>query len=581
MAPDSRLLIGQASQMWSWAMGRRAASLQLLLVVTAHSRKIAVGSSSHAASPLRHTPEPPRSFRHKETESKALDSSPAAQAGMKKAFKRKVYESDSDSEIDSYSNRGQKLKKRARFAHKGQLVPTNGPSSYREVPFALMMPVSQTSPADRQKYVEYAGLRRPILHRNPLLIDDEGYEIESDDDDDRLQEAEALASELNPYANIQLEHLLAPLTASTGLSTHQTLSKPFTSKTLTKLVDQSCDNMRKENRSLWQVRHLLTALCGDFTWVPCEMMVKPSDIELFTDNHVARHLLSLSKAHGGGSQGALPSTGINGDVPGQNGIEAGGVLPDNVGEVLQSDKSATEDADVSMVDADPVGQNGSRPDQGATHEATPNGEVNGSASTPTLKQEDSEPKSGPRGVEKNKSQENVDDAVNPKSGGDKGPGATSLARIGEGEALVDAHEFNELSNGVQEGHIPLEGLGQLFVHPMFIAPVGTKPDRDVGLPEQEAEDIRRLLALYVQKQEEVCRGAKKLFLGLLRAEKLRKDVLHWSKAEAHSGPNRDMSDGEDWYDKEEWGLTEDLKKGQDEEEEDTTTTGKKTRNRRT
>jgi hypothetical protein len=42
-----------------------------------------------------------------------------------------------------------------------------------------------------------------------------------------------------------------------------------------------------------------------------------------------------------------------------------------------------------------------------------------------------------------------------------------------------------------------------------------------------------------------------------------------------------MSDGEDWYDKEAWGLVEDLKKGQDEEEEDTTTTGKKTRNRRT
>lgn len=60
-------------------------------------------------------------------------------------------ESDSDSEIDSYSNRGQKLKKRARFAHKGQLVPTNGPSSYREVAFALMMPVSETSPADRHE----------------------------------------------------------------------------------------------------------------------------------------------------------------------------------------------------------------------------------------------------------------------------------------------------------------------------------------------------------------------------------------------------------------------------------------------
>ncbi|KAH7157601.1 RXT2-like protein [Dactylonectria estremocensis] len=481
-------------------------------------------------------------------------------AGMKKAFKRKAYESDSDSDIDSYSNRGQKLKKRARFAHKGQLVPTNGPSSYRQ-------------------FVEYAGLRRPILYRNPPLLDDEGYEIESDDDEVRLQEAEALASELNPYANIQLEHLLAPLTASTGLSTHQTLSKPFTSKTLTKLVDQSCDNMRKENHSLWQVRHLLTALCGDFTWIPCEAMVKPSDIELFTDDHVARHLLSLSKPHVGGSQMDLPSMGINGSAHGLNGIETGGIQSHAVVEGQLPHKIVTEDIDVSMADTNAAGQAGSRPDQDR-HKTIPNGEANGTDSTPTMKQEEGDARAEPRAIEKNKSSEHVDDAVNPKSGGDKAPETPSLARTAEGEA-ADAHNSNDLSNGVQGVSIPLEGLEQLFVHPMFIAPVGTKPDRDVGLPEQEAEDIRRLLALYVQKQEEVCRGAKKLFLGLLRADKLRKDVLHWSKAEAHSGPNRDMSDGEDWYDKEEWGLTEDLKKGQDEEEEDTQTTGKKTRNRRT
>ena len=56
--------------------------------------------------------------------------------------------------------------------------------------------------------------------------------------------------------------------------------------------------------------------------------------------------------------------------------------------------------------------------------------------------------------------------------------------------------------------------------------------------------------------------------------------MKWAKAEAHVGLNRDMSDGEDWYDKEEWGLDEDLKKGQDEDEEDATTTSKKTRARR-
>lgn len=36
-----------------------------------------------------------------------------------------------------------------------------------------------------------------------------------------------------------------------------------------------------------------------------------------------------------------------------------------------------------------------------------------------------------------------------------------------------------------------------------------------------------------------------------------------------------MFDGEDWYDKEEWGFMEDLKKGQDEEEEDMMIMGKK------
>lgn len=85
-------------------------------------------------------------------------------AGMKKAFKRKAYgrftaktrsavrnsncvlrtESDSDSEIDHYTNRGHKLKKRARFAHKGQLVPPTGPSAYKEVRSAVA--VCSTAP---------------------------------------------------------------------------------------------------------------------------------------------------------------------------------------------------------------------------------------------------------------------------------------------------------------------------------------------------------------------------------------------------------------------------------------------------
>lgn len=115
-----------------------------------------------------------------------------------------------------------------------------------------------------------------------------------------------------------------------------------------------------------------------------------------------------------------------------------------------------------------------------------------------------------------------------------------------------------------------------YIHPLFLAPRAAHPEPNVGLPEHEAEDVRRLLQLWVQKQEEVARGANKLHEGLLRADRLRKTVLLWSKAEA----NRDLSDGEDYYDWDTWGLTEDLKKGYDEEEEDLQQPHKKTRNRK-
>jgi hypothetical protein len=119
------------------------------------------------------------------------------------------------------------------------------------------------------------------------------------------------------------------------------------------------------------------------------------------------------------------------------------------------------------------------------------------------------------------------------------------------------------------------------VHPLFQPPPNARPDRNVNLPDDEAETLRKLLMMWVQKQEEVCRGMARLNNGLLKADRLRQETLHWAKAEAHCGPNRDISDGEDWYDKERWGLVEDLKKGDDDaEEEEVGPSAKKTRNRR-
>ena len=115
------------------------------------------------------------------------------------------------------------------------------------------------------------------------------------------------------------------------------------------------------------------------------------------------------------------------------------------------------------------------------------------------------------------------------------------------------------------------------IHPLFIIPPAAIPDRDFGLPPAEAEETRRVLMMYVQKQEEVCRGVEKLYDGLLKADAQRKTVYKWCKAEGHVG---EMSDGEDWYDKEEWGLEEDLRKGHNDDDEDNVIQGKKTRGRR-
>ncbi|KAI9802049.1 MAG: hypothetical protein M1825_003105 [Sarcosagium campestre] len=131
----------------------------------------------------------------------------------------------------------------------------------------------------------------------------------------------------------------------------------------------------------------------------------------------------------------------------------------------------------------------------------------------------------------------------------------------------------------EEGAVPRlrsdsDGSLAAMIHPIFTVPLAALPDRDYGLPPAEAEETRRLLLQYVQKQEEVCRGSERLYNGLLRADRWRGTVWKWTRAEGHLG---EMSDGEDWYDKEEWGLEEDLKKGYHEDEEEVAAQAKKTR----
>ena len=84
------------------------------------------------------------------------------------------------------------------------------------------------------------------------------------------------------------------------------------------------------------------------------------------------------------------------------------------------------------------------------------------------------------------------------------------------------------------------------------------------LPVEELLETRRLLTMYIQKQEESVRGYETMLAKLIKAKRMRDRVYGWAKAEGHVG---EMEDGEDWIDLQVWGLKEgELSKGKDEEE---------------
>ncbi|KAI1177996.1 RXT2-like protein [Nemania sp. FL0916] len=473
-------------------------------------------------------------------------------AAMKKARKRRAYESDSDSEVDYHGNRGHKLKKRARFAHEGQLAPPSGPELYKEI-------------------VNYAGYQRAIINRNPPLIDDEGYEVDSDDDEEHILEAMNNAAEFNPYANIRLENILAPLTAITDLPTHQTLSRPYNSKTLTDLTKQACSIMQKENAALWKIKHLQTKLIGDHNWAPCELMVGPNDIELFNDDYIDRLQATINPTSG------IPMLKLTQteDKPNGHPTTNGDSHPLEPNEARQIPQQ-TEKADASMTDVDAT-QNELRRARAVSSQEQP------SAPRPLPSDNKDKEVAGLAAGEPNIQPQQIGRSATQGVNGQTTNDVAVLSNIETTNAQFVPLNEGAVMTAVKETSRPVsvisDPIHDSLIHPLFLPPRSARPDRDLGIPENEAEDMRRLLQLMVQKQEEVCRGVKRLYEGLLRANRMRRTVLQWSKYEAHVGPNRDMSDGEDWYDKEEWGLDEDLKKGQDEEEDEPQTT-KKTRTRR-
>ncbi len=504
--------------------------------------------------------------------------------------------------------------KRARFVHEGQLAPPSGPEVYKEVNltynfvtmiFFLKRPPS--NPAISSRSSTMPATREPSLAETQrslttkvmkstvtttknifkMLPTRQPNSIHTRMCDSKVRHL-PLCLLVSQIANDRpIADILAPLTTVTELPTHPTLSHPYTTKTLTDLAKQSCNIMHKENAALWKVKHLQTRLVGDHIWAPCELMLGPNDIELYRDDFIDynsqaqgsvksdANTLSLEDVQvrtGKGVKTATkddPSVAIN-DIIAANGVKTGDIDTPmgNTGPPADNNSAALERNEKIVTESQGHDAEGSKPSGGPD------------------KPEEADTKADP--IENG--QPGVVNAGNGVEGsqtvGTRSALATNALAVPTRRGGADkvAQHSQARRETEHEGSRAVSVLSELTdeppIHPLFLHPQSARPDRDLGIPEGEADDMRRLLQLYVQKQEEVCRGAKRLYEGLLRADRLRKTVLQWSKFEAHVGPHHDMSDGEDWYDKEEWGLEDDLKKGQDEEEEDTTQTTKKTRTRR-
>lgn len=308
-------------------------------------------------------------------------------------------------------------------------------------------------------------------------------------------------------------------------------------------------------------------MSGDNSWIPCGITEGDDDFELFLSERDRERARNMSKAvEKNHERGTTPiiTTDANEQPVGLVTTELRttsdhGVEQTQVAQILVEDKDNTTTASTIIPVEAATGENETA--------------INGTAGTDQSALE-GEPLDTAKKNDGN--EEPTEDQPADETEADDETGAAIPRRM---RTRAQAQAASDTTPARTRSATP-ESTDGVFIHPYFLAAQHSRPDRDIFLPADEADECRRLLQLYVQKQEEVCRGAQKVYEGLLRAERHRREVFKWCKAEAHVGPGREMSDGEDWYDKEEWGLDDDLKKGQDEEEEDATTTAKKTRARR-
>lgn len=169
---------------------------------------------------------------------------------LKEALARSDNEtSDSGSSIDIYmGNRGRKLKRKARYAYRGKLG----------VPSSIL--------TDR-KTVHYGYKKRMVIQRKKMHSDS------ADKDDEELTNSD------DPYKDIHIDELLAPISHPADLSRRRSYHRSLTRSYLENLSKKLLDAISEEHAYNIKLSKLLFVLLGDDTSMNMDMNVVDNENE--------------------------------------------------------------------------------------------------------------------------------------------------------------------------------------------------------------------------------------------------------------------------------------------------------------
>jgi hypothetical protein len=290
--------------------------------------------------------------------------------------------------------------------------------------------------------------------------------------------------------------------------------------------------LHKEQRLLWTLKELFTKFRGDAEWVPVGDMHTDYDELLLA---AAIDGTTIGDKTQEGEESSVPALGWERDIEGRR--------EDGQPEIVANGIKASSTADIDMVDASHYTQDdpetlhlpGPTPLNGVNTNGVSEPRTNGNNSEPGT---NGNPASTPPPLENDEEGEDSDMA-------DPSPEQRRMTT----RALASVPQ------------VPSRSPSPPQIHPFFLPPSNFSANLE---PTNADEDPLPPLLSYISKQEEIVRLSTELYQGLLKALRMRKDVLKWCKAEGHVG---EMSDGEDWVDLDEWGLDEgQLVKGKEEDD---------------